>query len=585
MKTCFLLAVFVLILSTFSAYPQWIEQTLPGDIDVTLGIDFIDQNHGVMGGWHFNFAGQVIGNAFYTTNSGTIWFEASIPDSMRVMVGVQMFDNMNGYGAGAYNISGTQPSSNSNQNQNLPPRIRSYYEQLGMDFSGLQEARGYFVETTDGGLSWHPKGLFEDSVYYLTGMFFSDPQTGYVIASSPTASSNGLLKTTDGGYSWDYFFPFQEGIVIRDVRFFNQTGYLVYDDLILNRVMFLKTTDGGITWNIPLQLPFLSTSKVTYSDVNTIYISGLNVSYEGAVCSSIDGGNSWQEIHTYTSLHWVSGIGAVLNSDVLLVYGTYQPTGNAIPFVDISLDGGSSWNYFELSQFQDFSFFTSEMINEERWYLTGTQTFSQGFVLFTDNSGGVPVELVSFTAEAVDGKVNLNWTTATELNNLGFEVERKSESELWRTIGFVEGKGTTTETQNYNFVDDLFSVSDSKIFYRLKQIDFNGTYEYSEEIEVVSVPTSFSLRQNYPNPFNPSTKIKFTIPSVETTRRVVFTTLKIYDILGNEVATLVNEELPAGEYEVEFNPASSTENPASGIYFYKLQAGSFVETKKMILMK
>ena len=96
---------------------------------------------------------------------------------------------------------------------------------------------------------------------------------------------------------------------------------------------------------------------------------------------------------------------------------------------------------------------------------------------------------------------------------------------------------------------------------------------------------NFKLEQNYPNPFNPSTKIKFTIPSVETTRRVVFTTLKVYDVLGNEIATLVNEELSAGEYEVEFSPESSIKHPASGIYFYTLRAGDFVQTKKMVLMK
>ena len=234
MKTIYCFQLIVLVLSAFPVQSQWVQQSLPGDIDVTLGIDFINQGHGLLGGWHFDFAGQVFGNAFYTNNSGADWFEASIPDSMRVMVGVQMFDNLNGYGAGAYNISGNKASSNSEQNHNLPPRIRGYYRQLGMDFSGLQETRGYFVETTDGGLSWHPKGSFADSVYYLTGMYFPDLQTGYVIASSPIASSNGLLKTTDGGNNWNFCFPFQEGITIRDIRFFNQTGYLIYDNLFLN---------------------------------------------------------------------------------------------------------------------------------------------------------------------------------------------------------------------------------------------------------------------------------------------------------------------------------------------------------------
>ena len=116
--------------------------------------------------------------------------------------------------------------------------------------------------------------------------------------------------------------------------------------------------------------------------------------------------------------------------------------------------------------------------------------------------------------------------------------------------------------------------------YRLKQIDFDGTFEYSSTIEVeVNSPTKFSLEQNYPNPFNPSTKISWQSPVIS------WQTLKVYDILGNEIATLVNEEKSAGQYEVEFNPESSIKNPASGIYFYQLKAGDFVETKKMILMK
>ncbi len=119
-------------------------------------------------------------------------------------------------------------------------------------------------------------------------------------------------------------------------------------------------------------------------------------------------------------------------------------------------------------------------------------------------------------------------------------------------------------------------VSDGKYTYRLKQIDFDGSFQYSSEVEVeVSAPLEFSLEQNYPNPFNPSTTIRYSIPISE------FVTLKIYDVLGNEVATLVNEVKPAGSDEIEFDAS----HLSSGIYIYKLQWGIFVETKKMILMK
>ncbi len=137
--------------------------------------------------------------------------------------------------------------------------------------------------------------------------------------------------------------------------------------------------------------------------------------------------------------------------------------------------------------------------------------------------------------------------------------------------------GTTTEPQSYSFVDENLSMG--KYQYRLKQIDFNGSFEYSDIVEVDIAPAVFALTQNYPNPFNPSTSIQYAISSRQ------FVTLKVYDILGKEVITLVNEEKAAGQYEVEFNPESSIKNPASGIYYYQLRAGNYVETKKMILMK
>jgi len=169
--------------------------------------------------------------------------------------------------------------------------------------------------------------------------------------------------------------------------------------------------------------------------------------------------------------------------------------------------------------------------------------------------------------------------TASEVNNGGFEIERKNakwkmEMGKWETIGFVNGNGTTTETQLYSFVDE--NITSGKYLYRLKQVDFDGTVEYSNEAEVtVTVPEKFELSQNYPNPFNPSTKIKY---QIATSNPV---SLKIYDVLGNEVASLINEVQPAGNYEVTFDARSLS----SGTYFYKLQAGSFVKTKKMVLLK
>ena len=187
----------------------------------------------------------------------------------------------------------------------------------------------------------------------------------------------------------------------------------------------------------------------------------------------------------------------------------------------------------------------------------------------------VPVELTSFTANVVSNKVNLLWKTATETNNSGFNVERKSlvDSE-WKILSFVKGFGTTTEPHLYSFNDE--NITAGKYLYRLKQIDFNGIYEYSSEIEVlVNVPNNFSLNQNYPNPFNPSTSIEFQLPKES------FVTLKIYNILGVEIATLVNEQKPAGVHKINFDASGLT----SGLYIYKILTGNFEQTRKMMLLK
>ncbi|RKY96604.1 MAG: hypothetical protein DRQ13_05715 [Ignavibacteriae bacterium] len=187
----------------------------------------------------------------------------------------------------------------------------------------------------------------------------------------------------------------------------------------------------------------------------------------------------------------------------------------------------------------------------------------------------VPVELTSFTANVNNsGQVELNWSTATETNNQLFEIERRAENGQFSTIGYVEGHGTTTEPQNYSYTD--VSVSTGIYYYRLKQLDFLGSYEYFDEIEVdVNGPLSFDLEQNYPNPFNPSTNIKFSVPESGDVR------LAVYNLVGEEVAVLVDGFSEAGFFEVTFNASSLP----SGAYFYKLQSGNSVVAKKMLLMK
>lgn len=193
-------------------------------------------------------------------------------------------------------------------------------------------------------------------------------------------------------------------------------------------------------------------------------------------------------------------------------------------------------------------------------------------------TGVVPVELSSFTALVSGKNVTLNWITASEVNNSGFEIQRKSENEF-STIGFVTGNGTTTNIQQYSITDE--NLSAGNYIYRLKQIDFNGTFEYSNEIEVIiAVPSEFSLAQNYPNPFNPSTIISFNL-AVDSD-----VSLKVFNILGQEVASLLNTRVSAGTQQINFNAAGLN----TGVYFYQIEAKgingtNFSSTKKMILTK
>ncbi len=193
----------------------------------------------------------------------------------------------------------------------------------------------------------------------------------------------------------------------------------------------------------------------------------------------------------------------------------------------------------------------------------------------------LPVELKSFTASVSKSDVLLDWSTATEINNQGFEIQRSKAENEYEKIGYVPGHGTTTEIQTYSYTDS--KITSGNYTYRLKQIDFNGTFEYSDAVAVeVTVPLEFTLEQNYPNPFNPGTVIKYSIPENG------FVTLDVYNLLGEKVASLVNSVQEAGRYEINFdasNLPAGRQGLASGIYVYSLKSGSFTSVKKMLLMK
>jgi len=196
--------------------------------------------------------------------------------------------------------------------------------------------------------------------------------------------------------------------------------------------------------------------------------------------------------------------------------------------------------------------------------------------LDTVGGGTLPVELSSFASNVLKNNVTLNWSTVIEVNNSGFDIQRKSsESTEWTSVGYVTGYGNSNQVINYSFVDR--GLNNGSYNYRLKQIDINGNFEYynlQNEV-IIGVPVNYNLAQNYPNPFNPTTRIDFDIPENANVK------IKIFDVNGREVFTLLNDIRPAGYYSIQVN----ADNFSSGVYYYTLTAGSFISTKKMIVLK
>ena len=457
---------------------------------------------------------------------------------------------------------------------------------------------GVFLSTNDG-LSWAAvnTGLTDYSVLSIT---VSD--TNLFVGTE----NAGLFRSTNNGTSWidvnagftgsevwsfavsdaNLFAGAMWGGVFRstdDGNYWSSAGlYYVASLLFSDTDLFAGTagagmylsTNNGSSWTeisngLPAYLPVYSiTEGQNATNANKeIFIGATGSGSSGGVFRSTDNGLSWAQVMTNMSVYDLTASGSKIFAGT--EHGLFLSTNSGTEWVNLNIP---------------YPVFPSAVISIQISEIFLYAYTLSGKLWRRPLSEIIPVELVSFSAMVNYSNVELSWITSTETNNQGFEILRsaQNDSESWERIGFVEGHGTTTETQVYSFIDK--NLLGGKYNYRLKQIDFDGTFEYSNVIEVEVTSTStFSVEQNYPNPFNPSTKIKFTIPSVIASgaKQSQFVSLKVYDMLGNEVAKLVNEYKSAGNYEVEF----SADELTSGIYFYKLQADSFVETKKMIILK
>jgi hypothetical protein len=314
---------------------------------------------------------------------------------------------------------------------------------------------------------------------------------------------------------------------------------------------------------------------------------------QGYVASNYNGANGF-----YIS-HWlISPLVGVSAGDTLSFYHRSidaNPYDDSM-FVRVSPSGGSSVANFTIST-------PRFLVSENGWAqynyiftVSGFVRFALHYQIFDGGPSGnysnyigidlvqvkgvgyIPVELTSFTAAANNNDVVLSWATATEKNNQGFEIQRNNGNGF-TTVGFVRGNGTTTQPQSYTFVDK--NLNSGVYSYRLKQIDLDGTADFSKTVEVeILNPKEFALNQNFPNPFNPSTKINF---SLAVDSKV---SLKVFNVLGQEVSTLLNGNLSAGNHEINFNAAGMN----TGVYFYKLEAAgidgtNFNSVRKMILSK
>jgi len=395
-------------------------------------------------------------------------------------------------------------------------------------------------KTTDTGSTW----TGQTSQLLVYGVSFTDVNNGWIVGNYGT-----ILRTTNGGTDWT---PQTSGTIegLWDVTFTNaNNGWIVG-----NGGTILRTSNGGTNWIQQTSGTVEGLWGITFTDANIGWIVGGG----GTILRTTNGGTNWiqQTSGTIEGL-WDVTFTNANNGWIVGNSGTILRTSN----------GGTNW----IPQTSGTSnpligiYFIDA--------LNGWAVGANGTILQTTN-GGVPVELTSFTATANGKEVILNWSTATELNNQLFEVQRSFEGSDFATVGFVNGKGTTTERQDYSYSDEVFT--NGKYSYKLKQIDYLGSYEYSDIVEIdYRAFNSYLLEQNFPNPFNPTTTIGFGLQNKSSVKIIILNSI------GEEVAVVLNEERESGFHQVEFNAS----NLPSGVYFYQLKAGKCTAVKKMLLLK
>jgi photosystem II stability/assembly factor-like uncharacterized protein len=605
------------VLRTIDAGLNW-EIIQAGDSYPLFSIDVIDSLHIAAAG--YGGTGYTAKN-IYSSDGGNTWLDGGTVTTHEINC-IKYLNTDTGYIV--MSEIGIYKTTNKGQNWNFIPGIEGVGE---YELSLLPENIGYSAGTiikiykTENGYDYWKRLIINDN---FSDVFFVNDQKGFVISGSFYKTMNSginwqkvpgvpggrdivfvdsltgfiagptIYKTTNGGENWyTANISVTTGPVVK-IFFINATtGWAVTIYSSVQEVYILKTTDRGENWfNQFTALSFPSFTSIYFVDSLYGWIS----CYNGRPFKTTNGGQNWIEqtninitqsrdvyfrdllngwLITANELYYTTNSGSNWTLDPQIY--TYSWHFETISDSHYIITGGNIYESVDAGQIwqnitsQIGNGFTSLHVPKNYMaYGVGTS----GYIVSYLDTSIVPVELINFSAEYSDNKINLHWVTATETNNYGFEVLRSYDIDNWEKISFVFGHGTTTEQKEYSFTDN--KISGSKIYYQLKQIDFNGNFEYSKVIEVtVQEPREFLLLQNYPNPFNNATVIIYQIPTDE------FITIKIYDVLGNEVINLIKENKKAGYYSIALNATGLS----SGIYFYKLQAGQFIETKKMILLK
>ena len=379
-----------------------------------------------------------------------------------------------------------------------------------------------------------------DTIYTMNGVnFLRSPNFGdtWITLSSTTGSNSAPC----------------------DIEVFPDTSIILIGD---NGTGIFRSTDYGLTW---------AQTYFTSGEIPTVAVDFTNPGIAWAtkwsggngLLKSTNYGATWTLQSGFTQSMW--GVHVQPTDGNVVITGCYS-CGNSWR----SKNGGQTWTQIPIAS-TNYQFAIIDSMN---------QFAAQGNGFYKlDSQYFIPVELASFSAQLIDKDVILNWTTATELNNQGFEVERSIDNENFTKIGFVPGFGTTTEMKSYSFRSS--DVQAGVQYYRLKQIDFDGTSTIYNSVEVTGpVPNTFVLNQNHPNPFNPSTTISFSLP-VESN-----VTIKLFNMLGQEVFQIANSDFQAGNHNLEFN----AKDLSTGAYIYTLEAKgingvNFKSTKKMLLLR